>query len=109
MRTLGAALIAAMLLIGSPAAQAATGNQAQKALRGALTSGMNSAGSGSSAYVVDLSTGHALFSRAAGTRRIPASVEKLYTTSTALVRFGPNATLQTTVYGTGSLDLAGVW
>jgi D-alanyl-D-alanine carboxypeptidase/D-alanyl-D-alanine-endopeptidase (penicillin-binding protein 4) len=109
MRTLGAALIAAALLVGSAAAEAATGNQAQKTLRRALTRGMNSAGSGSSAYVVDVNSGRALFSSAAGTRRIPASVEKLYTTSTALVRFGPSATLLTAVYGTGSLDPTGTW
>ena len=41
--------------------------------------------------------------------RLPASVEKLYTTSTALLRFGPTATLSTTVWGQGSLSPTGIW
>jgi D-alanyl-D-alanine carboxypeptidase/D-alanyl-D-alanine-endopeptidase (penicillin-binding protein 4) len=41
---------------------------------------------------------------------MPASVEKLYTTSTALLRFGPTATLTTSIWGTGSLDpTTGTW
>ena len=40
---------------------------------------------------------------------LPASVEKLYTTSTALLLYGPSATLQTSVLGTGSLGEGGVW
>ena len=38
---------------------------------------------------------------APGVPRLPASVEKLYTTATALLRFGPNATLTTNVLGVG--------
>jgi D-alanyl-D-alanine carboxypeptidase/D-alanyl-D-alanine-endopeptidase (penicillin-binding protein 4) len=41
--------------------------------------------------------------------RIPASVEKVYTTSTALLRFGPNATLTTSVRGIGSVAADGTW
>ena len=44
---------------------------------------------------------HVLFSHNANTPRLPASVEKLYTTSTALARFGPNGYLSTTVLGSG--------
>jgi serine-type D-Ala-D-Ala carboxypeptidase/endopeptidase (penicillin-binding protein 4) len=36
-------------------------------------------------------------------------VEKLYTTSAALMRFGPEATLKTTVSGSGFMDPDGVW
>ncbi len=67
------------------------------------------AGSRSSAYVYDLTSKQALFSERATTRRPPASVEKLYTATTALERFGPTAQLQTTVLGTGQLSANGVW
>jgi D-alanyl-D-alanine carboxypeptidase/D-alanyl-D-alanine-endopeptidase (penicillin-binding protein 4) len=40
---------------------------------------------------------------------MPASVEKLYTTSTALMRLGPAATLTTSVWGTGSVSATGAW
>jgi D-alanyl-D-alanine carboxypeptidase/D-alanyl-D-alanine-endopeptidase (penicillin-binding protein 4) len=69
---------------------------------------MRAAGRASGAYVVDLNTGQSLFSTAAGTGRLPASVEKLYTTSTALLRFGPNATLTTSILGRGVLS-HGTW
>jgi D-alanyl-D-alanine carboxypeptidase/D-alanyl-D-alanine-endopeptidase (penicillin-binding protein 4) len=65
---------------------------------------MRNAGGAGGAYVLDLSTGRSLFSWVAGTGRLPASVEKLYTTSTALLRFGPNATLTTRLLGAGSFD-----
>jgi D-alanyl-D-alanine carboxypeptidase/D-alanyl-D-alanine-endopeptidase (penicillin-binding protein 4) len=70
---------------------------------------MGRIGRTSSAYVVDLNTGRELYSNAAGTPRLPASVQKLYTTSTALLRFGPNSTLTTTVWGTGGLNATGSW
>ncbi len=66
-------------------------------------------GGASGALVVDLSTGQTLFSDQAGTGRLPASVEKVYTTSTALLRFGPAGTLTTTVLGKGWLGRRGVW
>ncbi len=65
---------------------------------------MRNAGGAGSAYVLDLNTGKALFSWVAGAGRLPASVEKLYTTSTALLRFGPNATLTTRVLAAGTFD-----
>ena len=102
-------VVAAMLPAGAgasskarPRARAAS---AQSALSDSLSRGMRNAGGAGSAYVLDLDTGRALFSWAAGTGRLPASVEKLYTTSTALLRFGPNATLSTRVLAAGSIDL----
>jgi D-alanyl-D-alanine carboxypeptidase/D-alanyl-D-alanine-endopeptidase (penicillin-binding protein 4) len=83
-------------------AVAHAGQTPQGLLRQALHSGMRVAGNQSGAYVVDLQTGHILFSSAANTGRLPASVEKLYTTSTALLRFGPNATLSTSILGLGT-------
>ena len=50
-----------------------------------------------------------LFSARASAKRPPASVEKLYTATTALERFGPTAQLSTTVLGTGQLGPNGVW
>jgi D-alanyl-D-alanine carboxypeptidase/D-alanyl-D-alanine-endopeptidase (penicillin-binding protein 4) len=82
---------------------------ARQALAGALRAGLQATGGASGVYVVDLATGKTLFSAAANTKRMPASVEKLYTTSTALLRFGPAGTLSTEVLGSGNLDSAGVW
>ncbi len=64
---------------------------------------MNYMGGASGALVVDLSTGQTLFSDAASSGRMPASVEKVYTTSTALLKYGISARLSTGVYGAGSV------
>ena len=45
------------------------------------------------AYVLDLETRQPLYAEDADVARIPASVEKLYTTATALLRFGPEGSL----------------
>ena len=99
--TWGAILI---LLAIAPA-----GAAAQSSLASALNAGMQNIGGSSGAYVVDMNTGQTLYSYAAGVGRLPASVEKLYTTSTALLRLGPNATLSTSVLGTGTIDSQGAW
>ena len=70
---------------------------------------MGRIGGHSGALVVDLNTGETLYANAATVARLPASVQKLYTTTTVLARFGPNARLSTTVWGQGSLDTHGVW
>ncbi len=62
---------------------------------------MHQAGSHSGAEVVNLSTGAALYSEHANVGRLPASVQKLWTTSTALALFGPGTRLHTTVLGRG--------
>jgi D-alanyl-D-alanine carboxypeptidase/D-alanyl-D-alanine-endopeptidase (penicillin-binding protein 4) len=67
------------------------------------------AGSLSGAYVYDLSDRAPLYAARADVPRPPASVEKLYTATTALERMGPQATLATTVLGTGHLGFAGRW
>jgi D-alanyl-D-alanine carboxypeptidase/D-alanyl-D-alanine-endopeptidase (penicillin-binding protein 4) len=87
--------------VGAPT-QGAGGSAAQRTLDRSLNPGMAAAGSSSSAYVVDLSTGRTLYSSRASTGRLPASVEKLYTTSTALAKFGANGTLSTQVLGVGA-------
>jgi D-alanyl-D-alanine carboxypeptidase/D-alanyl-D-alanine-endopeptidase (penicillin-binding protein 4) len=78
-------------------------------LRGKLTREIRHAGPFSGVYVRDLDTGRTLFSSKADVPRVPASVEKLYTTSAALMRFGPDASFSTTVVGRGFLDPDGVW
>jgi len=103
--TLGAMLA---LLAGSAAAAAAQPSP-QAALQQSLTRSMSGLGNFSGADVVDLKTGQTLFSLAPDVGRLPASVEKLYTTSTALLRLGPTATFTTSVLGVGSRDPEGVW
>jgi serine-type D-Ala-D-Ala carboxypeptidase/endopeptidase (penicillin-binding protein 4) len=73
------------------------------ALSRQLNTGMRLAGAFSGAEVVDLSTGQMLYTHNATVPRLPASVEKLFTTTTALERLGPSARLTTTLLGTGRL------
>lgn len=106
MRAISATLAASLTLLASvalgaspPAASAAT--SPQQSLLGTLNNGMRAAGSFSGAYVQDLTTDQTLYANNASTSRLPASVEKLFTTSTALLDFGPNATLTTSILGLG--------
>jgi D-alanyl-D-alanine carboxypeptidase/D-alanyl-D-alanine-endopeptidase (penicillin-binding protein 4) len=92
MRRLLLLLLAAAVPLGA-AAPAKAFDDAE--LRAVLAGEMHRAGAASGAYVADLATGSALFALRADTARIPASIEKLYTTSTALLRLGPAATLRT--------------
>jgi serine-type D-Ala-D-Ala carboxypeptidase/endopeptidase (penicillin-binding protein 4) len=93
--------------VTAPYAIAASSPQAK--LSRALTKGMKEAGSSAGVDVVDLTTGKTLFSERASTPRLPASVEKLYTTATVLLKFGPNANLLTRVYGVGKLSPNGTF
>jgi D-alanyl-D-alanine carboxypeptidase/D-alanyl-D-alanine-endopeptidase (penicillin-binding protein 4) len=77
---------------------------AQRALVRSLATGMRQAGAYSGAKVVDLTTGATLYSHAATTARLPASVQKLYTTTTALSLYGPRARLTTSVLGVGETN-----
>jgi D-alanyl-D-alanine carboxypeptidase/D-alanyl-D-alanine-endopeptidase (penicillin-binding protein 4) len=99
------ALACALLAVAAPPSQALDAT----ALRDRLTREMLRAGPFAGAYVRDLDTGTALYARKENVARPPASVEKLYTTSTALLRFGPDARLHTSVLATGALDPLGVW
>jgi D-alanyl-D-alanine carboxypeptidase/D-alanyl-D-alanine-endopeptidase (penicillin-binding protein 4) len=96
-----AALVAAVL---APSAQAA----GRAATIRSLDQQMNRAGGGSGAYVVDLDSGATLYSRAPDVPRIPASVNKLYTTSTALQLYREDGQLITDVLGDAQPDDAGV-
>jgi serine-type D-Ala-D-Ala carboxypeptidase/endopeptidase (penicillin-binding protein 4) len=87
-----------------PTGGAAPAGPAARALVKSLATGMRQAGVYSGADVVDLTTGATLYSHDASTARLPASVQKLYTTTTALSLYGPSAKLTTSVLGVGSTD-----
>jgi len=99
-------LLACALLcaIAAPSAQAAGVAETKRI----LSHEMARAGASAGAYVVDLGTGRALYSEDASVPRVPASVEKLYTTASALGRYGPEGTLATEVLGATPLDETGV-
>jgi serine-type D-Ala-D-Ala carboxypeptidase/endopeptidase (penicillin-binding protein 4) len=97
------ALSAAAMSSSALAAGGLTGLRADLARQLAL------AGSHDGAYVYDLTARRPLFSERAGIRRPPASVEKLYTATSALARMGAGAQLSTSVYGAGRLAADGVW
>jgi D-alanyl-D-alanine carboxypeptidase/D-alanyl-D-alanine-endopeptidase (penicillin-binding protein 4) len=82
---------------------------ARASLRRALAINLQASGPNSGAYVVDLSTGQPLFSASARVGRLPASVEKVYTTSTALLLWGPAQRFRTEVLGEGQLTAGGAW
>jgi serine-type D-Ala-D-Ala carboxypeptidase/endopeptidase (penicillin-binding protein 4) len=92
---------------GAAAAYASPGGLA--ALQADLGHQLALAGPASGAYVYDLTARQALFSERATALRPPASVEKLYTATTALSRMGASARLSTTVLGAGQLAPGGVW
>jgi serine-type D-Ala-D-Ala carboxypeptidase/endopeptidase (penicillin-binding protein 4) len=93
------------LLVLAPPARAADLAATQRL----LAREMGKAGPAAGAYVVNVGTGQELYSYNADVERIPASVEKLYTSSTALLRLGPATTLTTKISGAGALDATGVW
>ena len=97
----------ARALVGAAAGAQAAAGSAERSLRSALAHGLGEIGGATGAYVVDLNTGQTLFAHDASTGRLPASVEKIYTTSTALLRFGPDATLATSVLGSGTISASG--
>jgi D-alanyl-D-alanine carboxypeptidase/D-alanyl-D-alanine-endopeptidase (penicillin-binding protein 4) len=92
-----------------PAAPAPTASGGRSvALTRALNTGMHQAGAFSGAEVADLSAGRILYAHHEDFARLPASVEKLFTTSTVLDRFGVGARLTTSVLGAGQLE-GGTW
>src|SRR3954451_18377961 len=95
------------LLLGAALAPAAAHAGGPAATRAALALQMRHAGSGSGALAVDLDSGRAIYSRRPDAPRTPASVEKLYTTSTALTLYGTEGHLTTRVLGDVGVDPAG--
>jgi serine-type D-Ala-D-Ala carboxypeptidase/endopeptidase (penicillin-binding protein 4) len=100
-------LIVALALVAAlaPAAALAAGPAATRA---ALASQMRFAGGGSGAFAVDLDSGRTIYASRADTARTPASVEKLYTTSTALTLYGVDGHLTTSALGDVGVDPGGV-
>jgi D-alanyl-D-alanine carboxypeptidase/D-alanyl-D-alanine-endopeptidase (penicillin-binding protein 4) len=107
-RAIAVAVAVAGALLGGPVVQSAAASPLS-ALRRAFAHDLNAGGGSNGALVVDMNTGQTLYSYDANTGRLPASNEKIYTTSTALLRFGAGATLQTTIYGVGTLESDGVF
>jgi serine-type D-Ala-D-Ala carboxypeptidase/endopeptidase (penicillin-binding protein 4) len=93
------------IVIGVPALVASTalGQAAhgERALRSALAAQLAQGPRDEGAYVVDLSNGHVVFSDRGGVPLPTASLMKLFTTSTALLRLGSDARLTTRVFATG--------
>jgi serine-type D-Ala-D-Ala carboxypeptidase/endopeptidase (penicillin-binding protein 4) len=98
-----AVLLAAAALL--PAAAQAAG---PSGTRKALASQMRSAGGGSSALAVDLDSGRQIYAVRPDVGRMPASVNKLFTTATALTLYGPDGHLTTSLLGDGAVDPGGV-
>ncbi len=109
LRSLPAALAVALAALVAASAAPAGAATSLPSLQRDLTHQLQISGSRSSGYVYDISARQALFSLRDTAMRPPASVEKLYTATTALARLGPTATLSTTVLGAGQLSPTGVW
>lgn len=94
MRRAHATLLALLAtLAGAPPASA----YSEAELRTKIAREMRQAPATSGAYVRDMDSGAELFALRENAVRIPASVEKLFTTASALLRLGPSATLETRV------------
>jgi serine-type D-Ala-D-Ala carboxypeptidase/endopeptidase (penicillin-binding protein 4) len=107
-RSIAVAVTVAAALLGGPLVENAAASPLS-ALQRVFARHLNAGGGRNGALVVDLSTGATLYSYNARVGRMPASNEKLYTTSTALLRFGASARLQTSIYGSGSVASDGTF
>ncbi|MGH2942243.1 MAG: D-alanyl-D-alanine carboxypeptidase, partial [Solirubrobacteraceae bacterium] len=90
-RVLAALLALAAMLVGA----APAGAYSRADLAAKIAREMRQGPATSGAYVRDMDTGEELFALRENAVRIPASVEKLFTTSAALLRLGPGTTLRT--------------
>jgi serine-type D-Ala-D-Ala carboxypeptidase/endopeptidase (penicillin-binding protein 4) len=95
-----AAVVLGLLALGAAPASG-------QGLPSQLSAIIRPAGARAAAYVMDATTGTQLFASNGESRKAPASVEKVYTTSTALRRYGPNGTLDTTVVSGASIGADG--
>jgi len=92
MRRFTATLLALAALLAGAAPAAAI---SESTLRTTIAREMAKGPAASGAYVRDMDSGAELYALRENVVRIPASVEKLFTTSAALLRLGPSTTLQT--------------
>jgi serine-type D-Ala-D-Ala carboxypeptidase/endopeptidase (penicillin-binding protein 4) len=74
----------------------------------ALDAQMRYAGAGSGAVVVDLDVGREIYARRPAVPRMPASVQKLYTSATTLRRLGATGRLTTSVLAQTEPDAVGI-
>jgi D-alanyl-D-alanine carboxypeptidase/D-alanyl-D-alanine-endopeptidase (penicillin-binding protein 4) len=84
-------------------------SRALSALQRTLNSDLNRQGGANSALVIDETTDRTLWAYNDTLARLPASVEKLWTTTVALLELGPSATFQTKVLGVGRLTTTGTF
>lgn len=96
-------MLVLLLLALLPTAAGASGLCDQ--MRGRLLRG---GGGASGLLVVDAESGKTVCARAARAARPLASNMKLFTTSTALTRFGPEYRIATSLLGDGNVDIRGV-
>jgi D-alanyl-D-alanine carboxypeptidase/D-alanyl-D-alanine-endopeptidase (penicillin-binding protein 4) len=100
MRRLGALVALVAALAGAPPAAALDAEQVRARVARALAQ----AGPASGAYAKDLGSGREIVAVRAAAPRIPASVEKLFVTSTALLRWGADFELLTRVVSASALE-----
>jgi serine-type D-Ala-D-Ala carboxypeptidase/endopeptidase (penicillin-binding protein 4) len=100
---LAVVVLALVLLTGLVAARAGAVEGCGQ-LRDRLVAG---GGQASGLYILEADTGRVLCSRAPNRQRPLASNMKIFTTATALGRFGPEARIPTRVLASGGLDLQG--
>jgi D-alanyl-D-alanine carboxypeptidase/D-alanyl-D-alanine-endopeptidase (penicillin-binding protein 4) len=93
--------------VAAGAARAHTAVSASKLRRG-LARKARKAGGIAGVWVKDLDAGKVLYKRLGKRRLTLASNTKLFTTGTAIARFGPSETLDTSAWALGTLDGAGV-
>jgi D-alanyl-D-alanine carboxypeptidase/D-alanyl-D-alanine-endopeptidase (penicillin-binding protein 4) len=103
-----ALLCAVLAAVGSvsPATPALAFSKAEVQKR--IAAALLHSGASSGAFVTDLTAGEPLYAARADLARVPASNEKLYTTATALGRFGPSARLSTELLTSGTIDANGL-
>jgi serine-type D-Ala-D-Ala carboxypeptidase/endopeptidase (penicillin-binding protein 4) len=96
-------LALALAAVLAPAAHAASLATTQRI----LAREMARAGGFAGAYVLDVGSGAELYASKPDLARLPASVEKLYTSATALLRYGAQGHLSTTVLAPALPDESG--
>jgi D-alanyl-D-alanine carboxypeptidase len=96
----------------TPVARSATATAKSSISRSAMCAGLRArvgrGGPSSGVYVIDAGSGKTVCASQGRARRIPASNMKLFTTATALARFGPDQRLQTSIWRSGDVDASGV-
>jgi D-alanyl-D-alanine carboxypeptidase/D-alanyl-D-alanine-endopeptidase (penicillin-binding protein 4) len=99
-----ATLLLTLLVLGVAMSASAAAADNPAALRAALTRELRAAGGYSGAWVHDGGSNRTLFKWRSQSPRVPASVQKLVTTATALDRLGPEARFETAVMADGEIS-----